>query len=214
MLQEVLDQPDPDKRVGAMAVDLDGFKALNDRFGHATGDSALAHVAGVLRAATGGHGTVARIGGDEFVIVVQDADCSKTMYSIASAIHDGLKRPMPVKRHQLTLHASIGIALADEETVAGGASTLLSAADAAMYRAKQTGKSRTEVFDSSMHTASDTSTAIMAELADGIERGEPGAPLSADSRASRPGRSWATRPWCGGSTRRAACSCRGRSCRT
>ncbi|MFV0287596.1 MAG: putative bifunctional diguanylate cyclase/phosphodiesterase, partial [Demequina sp.] len=172
VLQEVLDQPDPDKRVGAMAVDLDGFKALNDRFGHATGDSALAHVAGVLRAATGGHGTVARIGGDEFVIVVQDVDCSKTMYSIASAIHDGLKRPMPVKRHQLTLHASIGIALADEETVAGGASTLLSAADAAMYRAKQTGKSRTEVFDSSMHTASDTSTAIMAELADGIERGE------------------------------------------
>ncbi|WP_084129940.1 bifunctional diguanylate cyclase/phosphodiesterase [Demequina sp. NBRC 110055] len=172
VLQEVLDQPNPEQYVGVLAVDLDGFKALNDRFGHATGDSALVHVAGVLRAATAGHGTVARTGGDEFVIVVQHQDCSTTMYGIATAIHDGLKRPLPLKRHQVQLHASIGIAVADPDTIAGGAPTLLSAADAAMYRAKQTGKARTEVFEPSMHTASDTAAALVGEMSEAIERGE------------------------------------------
>lgn len=172
VLQELLDQPDPEFRVGVLAIDLDGFKGLNDRFGHATGDNALVHVAGILRAATGGRGTVSRIGGDEFVIVVQDPDCSKAMYDIAGAIHDGLRRPIQVKRHQITLHASVGIAMADAETIHGGAPALLSAADAAMYRAKSLGKSRTEVFDTSMQHTSDRHSALAAELAQAIERGE------------------------------------------
>ena len=172
VLQEVLDQPNPEQYVGVLAVDLDGFKALNDRFGHATGDTALVHVAGILRAATAGHGTVARTGGDEFVIVVQHEECSKTMYGIATAIHEGLKRPVPIKRHPIQLHASIGIAVADADTIAGGAPTLLSAADAAMYRAKQTGKARTEVFEPSMHTASDTAAALVGEMSEAIDRGE------------------------------------------
>jgi diguanylate cyclase (GGDEF)-like protein/PAS domain S-box-containing protein len=172
VLQQVLDQPDAHTRVGVIAVDLDGFKGLNDRFGHATGDNALVHVAGVLRAATAGRGTVSRIGGDEFVIVIQDSDLSKALFDIASAIHAGLKRPVQVKRHQITLQASLGIAMADSELVAGGAPSLLSAADAAMYRAKAAGKSRTEVFDSSMRAAVDSQSALAAELADAIERGD------------------------------------------
>src|SRR5690554_4744402 len=172
VLQQVLDQPDATRRVGVIAVDLDGFKGLNDRFGHATGDTALVHVAGILRAATAGRGTVARLGGDEFVIVVQDDDCSRAMIDIANAIHAGLRRPLQVKRHQINLHASVGIAMADEDAVAGGAPVLLSAADAAMYRAKAAGKSRTEVFDASMRTVSDKQSALAGELADAIERGD------------------------------------------
>ncbi|WP_082093518.1 putative bifunctional diguanylate cyclase/phosphodiesterase [Demequina sediminicola] len=172
VLQELLDQPDPVARVGVLAVDLDGFKNLNDKFGHATGDNALVHVAGVLRTATGGRGTVARIGGDEFVIVVQDDDCSKAMYDIAAAIHEGLHRPMLVKRHHIELFASVGIAMADGETIHGGAPSLLSAADAAMYRAKSLGKSRTEVYDASLHHTDEGQSALAAELADAIERGE------------------------------------------
>lgn len=172
VLQQVLEQPDPTSRVGVIAVDLDGFKGLNDRFGHATGDNALVHVAGVLRSATAGRGTVARIGGDEFVIVVQDPDCSKALFEIAGAIHSGLKRPLQVKRHQLNLHASVGIAMADEDTMQGGAPSLLSAADAAMYRAKALGKSRTEVYDPSMRATTENQSVLSGELAQAIENGD------------------------------------------
>jgi len=172
VLQGVLDQPDAADRVGVIAVDLDGFKGLNDRFGHATGDNALVHVAGVLRAATAGRGTVARIGGDEFVIVVQDADCSKALHEIAGAIHSGLKRPLQVKRHQINIHCSLGIAMADEDTISGGAPSLLSAADSAMYRAKALGKSRTEVYDPSMRATTEHQSELAEELAQAIERGD------------------------------------------
>jgi len=172
VLQKVLEQPDADQRVGVIAVDLDGFKGLNDRFGHAMGDNALVHVAGVLRTATAGRGTVARIGGDEFVIVVQDPDASKALFEIANAVHQGLKRPVQVKRHQITLHASLGIAMADDDTIAGGAPSLLSAADAAMYRAKSAGKSRTEVYEPSMRTTSDSQSSLARDLAAAIEARE------------------------------------------
>jgi len=172
VLQQVLEQPNAYGRVGVIAVDLDGFKGLNDRFGHATGDNALVHVAGVLRSATAGRGTVARIGGDEFVIVVQDDACSEALFEIAGAIHIGLKQPLQVKRHLIAVNASLGIALADEDTTEGGAPSLLSAADAAMYRAKSSGKSRTEIFDVSMRTSTDSHSALSAELARAIENGD------------------------------------------
>lgn len=172
VLQDVLDQPDADARVGVIAVDLDGFKVLNDRFGHATGDTALIHVAGVLRAATGGRGTVARLGGDEFVIVVQDPNCSKALFEIAAAIHHGLKRPVQVKRHQIELRASVGIAMADADTMEGGAPTMLGAADAAMYRAKLAGKSRTEVFHPSMLSTTSDQAGLTTELESAIENGQ------------------------------------------
>lgn len=172
VLKRVLDQPDAQSRVGLIAVDLDGFKGLNDRFGHAVGDNALVHVAGVLRVAAADRGTVARIGGDEFVIVVQDTELTEALFEIANAIHTGLKRPVQVKRHHITLHASVGIAVANDETLVGGGPTLMSAADAAMYRAKTLGKSRTEMFDPTMRTTSDAQTALSAELASAIEQGQ------------------------------------------
>lgn len=170
VLKRVLDQPDAQSRVGVIAVDLDGFKGLNDRFGHAVGDNALVHVAGVLRVAAADRGTVARIGGDEFVIVVQDYELSTALFEITNAIHAGLKRPVQVKRHQITLHASVGIAVADDETLEGGAVTLLSAADAAMYRAKTLGKSRTEVFHPAMRSTSGAQATLASELSSAIEQ--------------------------------------------
>ncbi|WP_084075786.1 bifunctional diguanylate cyclase/phosphodiesterase [Demequina sp. NBRC 110052] len=172
VLQQLLTKADAVDTVGVIAVDLDGFKGLNDRFGHATGDNALVHVAGVLRAATAGLGTVSRIGGDEFIIVVQAPDCGQAMSDVATAIHDGLKRPLQVKRHQINLHASIGVARADAELVAGGASALLTAADAAMYRAKASGKSRTEIYHHSMRSATDSQSALALELDGAIRRGD------------------------------------------
>ncbi|WP_082091991.1 putative bifunctional diguanylate cyclase/phosphodiesterase [Demequina pelophila] len=172
VLQKMLDQPDADGRVGVIAIDLDGFKALNDRFGHATGDTALVHVAGVLRAAAGGRGTVARLGGDEFVVAVQGPDTSKALFDIAASFHEGLRRPLTIKRHQIQLAGSVGIALADEDTRPGGGPALLGAADAAMYRAKATGRNRTEVYEPSMRTRSEGEEELAQELARAIDRGE------------------------------------------
>ncbi len=172
VLQRVLAKHADDEQVGVIAVDLDGFKGLNDRFGHATGDNALVHVAGVLRTAAGSRGTVSRIGGDEFIIVVQAPDCARAMREIADAIHAGLRRPLQVKRHQINLNASVGLVVGDQEIVAGGPTALLSAADAAMYRAKASGRSRTEIYDSSMRTATDSQSALALELDDAIRRGD------------------------------------------
>lgn len=172
VLQRALETPDATARVGVIAIDLDGFKGLNDKYGHAAGDTALAHVSGVLRSAAKGRGTVARTGGDEFVIVVQALDCSKALYEISAAIHEGLQQPLQLKRHELSLHCSVGIAMADDDTVAGGAPTLLSAADSAMYRAKALGKSRTEVYDPSMRATTEHGSVLTGELAIAIDRGD------------------------------------------
>ena len=163
VLQAVLEQPEAAERVAVLACDLDGFKAINDRYGHAAGDEVLVHVAGVLRAAAARRGSVARLGGDEFVVVVQDDDAAKAVFEVASAVHAALREPVRIDRRRLTVAASIGIATADPETIEGGAPALLAAADAALYRAKAAGKSRTEVYDPSMAVAS--STGVLRELA-------------------------------------------------
>lgn len=166
VLQSVLEQPGVVDRVAVIACDLDGFKQVNDRYGHAAGDELLVHVAGVLRAATARRGTVARLGGDEFVVVVQDADGPRAVFEIAAAIHAGLVEPARIARRRVQVAASIGIALADPETVEGGAPALVAAADAALYRAKAAGRGRTEVYDASMSATS--TTGVHRELADAI----------------------------------------------
>ncbi len=171
VLQSVLEQPRGNERVAVLAADLDEFKAINDRYGHAAGDEVLVHVAGVLRAATGGRGTVARLGGDEFVVVLQDLDSAKTVFEVAATVHASLKEPVRLHRRRMVVRASIGIAMADPDTMTGGAPGLLAAADAALYRAKQAGRSRTEVYDSSMEIVGGRQ-GLQSELAGAIDRGE------------------------------------------
>ncbi len=167
VLQAVLEQPAASERVAVLACDLDGFKEINDRYGHAAGDDVLVHVAGVLRAAAARRGTVARLGGAEFVVVVQDDDAAKAAFEIAAAVHHSLRETVRVARRRITTAASIGIATADLELVDGGAPALLAAADAALYRAKAAGRSRTEVYEPSM--AASSATGIVRELAQAVE---------------------------------------------
>ncbi|WP_081861473.1 bifunctional diguanylate cyclase/phosphodiesterase [Cellulomonas sp. HZM] len=170
VLQSVLEQPGVVDRVAVLACDLDGFKEINDRYGHAAGDEVLVHVAGVLRAATARRGTVARLGGDEFVVVVQDIDGPKAVFEVAAAIHAGLQEPVRVARRRLAVAASIGIALADPDMADGGAPAMLAAADAALYRAKAAGRGRTEVYDPTMSHIS--GAGLQSELAGALEAGE------------------------------------------
>lgn len=171
-LQRAVEPPDAAGRIAVLAVDLDEFKQINDKYGHPAGDDVLVHVAGVLRAATAGRGTVARLGGDEFLIVIQDDAAARIAFEVAAGIHRGLLNPVRTHRRQLPVRASIGIAVAEPALLAGGAMGMLAAADAALYRAKGGGRSRTEVYDRSMAMTKGTKHGVVAELVQAIERGE------------------------------------------
>jgi len=132
----------------------------------------LVHVAGVLRGATAGRGLVARQGGDEFVIVVVDDDAARIAFEIAAGIHKGLLNPVRTQRRQLPVRASVGIAVAEPSILATGAMGMLAAADAALYRAKGAGRSRTEVYDPSMVVTAGQRHGAVAELVHAIEAGE------------------------------------------
>jgi diguanylate cyclase (GGDEF)-like protein len=123
-------------------VDLDGFKAVNDRFGHEAGDQLLVAVGERLRAATRDADTVARLGGDEFVILGEDIDHAAEPVEIAERIVASLKRPFELAAGDISISGSVGIAVARG---ADGASELLVRADLAMYAAKQRGPGRHEL---------------------------------------------------------------------
>ena len=171
-LQAALAEEDAAGRCAVLMIDLDEFKEINDRFGHPAGDEVLVHVAGVLRAAAGGRGMPSRLGGDEFVVVVQDADAGRASFEIAAAIHYGLANPVRTQRRRFPVKASIGVAVVDDELRASGSMGVLAAADAALYRAKAGGRSRTEVYQPDMDVAQSTRHGARAELTRAIENGE------------------------------------------
>ena len=119
-------------------IDLDGFKTLNDSYGHEAGDQLLVHVAGQLTAATRADDTVARLGGDEFVVLCEDSSIEAAEV-VAARIAQALRVPVMVADRTIAVTASIGVAAA---RASHGAMELLSDADAAMYRAKNLGRDR------------------------------------------------------------------------
>jgi diguanylate cyclase (GGDEF)-like protein len=133
-----------DSRVAVMLVDLDDFKQVNDRFGHRAGDAALREVAERLSACMRKADTLARQGGDEFVVVIpelaNEADCDV----VAGKILHALEAPLAIEDEAVRLGASIGISLYPADARDGEA--LLRNADAAMYRAKQSGGNRTRYY--------------------------------------------------------------------
>ncbi len=125
---------------GVLFVDLDGFKAVNDRHGHATGDAALVELGMRLRTAVRPGDTIARIGGDEFVAVCEEVDETSAL-AIGRRILEAIQRPFVAGELPLSVSASVGIALGHAD-----ADALLAQADAAVYRAKAEGRGRVELF--------------------------------------------------------------------
>jgi diguanylate cyclase (GGDEF)-like protein len=126
-------------------LDFDGFKAINDRLGHAGGDEVL-HLAAVRVASTlRAQDTVARFGGDELVVLSEHVHARDAAAGIAERILVALRRPLVVEGEEITLSASIGICFAEEEGLTRA--ELLSAADGAMYRAKAAGPGRYVIAD-------------------------------------------------------------------
>ena len=131
--------------VGLLFIDLDHFKAVNDTLGHALGDGILKEVADRLAAVVRPGDTVARFGGDEFVVLCERLDDPGDAVVIAHRIDGALQRPLRVDEREFELGVSIGISYADPEAVDPLA--VLQDADAAMYRAKSEGRGHWVIFD-------------------------------------------------------------------
>jgi diguanylate cyclase (GGDEF)-like protein len=125
-------------RISLLFVDLDGFKPVNDRFGHAAGDAVLVDVAQRLTGCVRQSDTVARLGGDEFALLLEDVNPTEVS-SACDRILAALSRGAHVAGHQLSLSASIGVASGDSSETA---ESMLRNADLAMYEAKARGKNQ------------------------------------------------------------------------
>ncbi|NOD92127.1 diguanylate cyclase [Ruegeria sp. HKCCD4884] len=123
-----------------MHLDLDFFKSVNDRLGHAAGDFVLQQAARIMIEETRSEDTVARVGGDEFVIVFKDLTRDDRLKAIADRLIQRLNEPMLFQNQQCTVSASIGTALSTQFQVPKAAD-ILHAADLALYQAKRDGRS-------------------------------------------------------------------------
>jgi diguanylate cyclase (GGDEF)-like protein/PAS domain S-box-containing protein len=137
--------------VAALFLDLDRFKMINDSLGHDAGDEVLIEVGRRLTNAMRTGDTVARFGGDEFVVVCEGVDNTRAVMLAAERITEALAEPFPVARGEVNvLTASIGIAMSQVPT--DRAESLLRDADAAMYRAKSRGGATTQLFDEALRS--------------------------------------------------------------
>ena len=169
---------DPENRFALLYIDLDEFKVINDSLGHQVGDKLLIEVARRLSACArkvdtiaripGDH--VARIGGDEFVMLLEDLAAPEDALRVAERIHSALAEPFNLGVHDLVARGSIGVATSDGSYARP--EEVLRDADIALYQAKQAGKSCTCVFDPQMHQRAMTRWSTETELRRAIERDE------------------------------------------
>ncbi len=131
--------------IGAVLyLDLDNFKSINDAFGHAVGDQALQRAAEIMQSALRKGDTIARLSGDEFVILLDPISDLLDAEKVANHIIRALSRPFIIESHEIMLSSSVGIALFPSD--GSDPDSLLQSADAAMYSAKQEGKYRAKFY--------------------------------------------------------------------
>jgi diguanylate cyclase (GGDEF)-like protein len=136
--------------IAVLFIDLDNFKVVNDSLGHNAGDKLLVELGGRLRAAIRPSDTIARFGGDEFVVLCEDITEAHDAVVVGERIVAAAIEPFMLEGREMFVSASVGVALAiDGEATP---ETLLRDADAAMYRAKERGRGRVEVFDEALRT--------------------------------------------------------------
>ncbi|NOJ60217.1 EAL domain-containing protein [Arthrobacter sp. 260] len=155
--------------VAVLFCDLDRFKAINDTHGHQAGDSVLTEVARRLQSAVRPSDTVARLSGDEFVILCQEATGEQAS-AAASRILAALDAPILVGDIEVFVTASIGIALSDPEHTSSSA--LLRDADDAMYAAKEQGRNRSSIYDKAIGVQVRTRAQLESDLLRGIRDGQ------------------------------------------
>ncbi len=135
--------------IALLFIDLDRFKAVNDTLGHDSGDELLISVARRLQSQVRSSDTVARLAGDEFVIILDDFVDSAFMASISEKIVDSFQKPFSIKGRQLYMTISIGISISSDSCM--DAETLIKHADMAMYRAKEGGRNGLSFYTSELN---------------------------------------------------------------
>jgi diguanylate cyclase (GGDEF)-like protein len=155
---------------GLLFVDLDGFKAVNDAYGHARGDEVLRRTARRMRTAVRPGDVVCRLGGDEFVVLVESVASERDLVELAERLIAVVGEPIALEDDRVTIGASIGVAVARD----GGTDpdVLIAEADTAAYRAKQRGRGRAEVFDETLRLQLSERAELEAAIAAGLTGGE------------------------------------------
>ena len=156
--------------LAVLFVDLDDFKNINDSLGHGDGDELLVGVAARLSGALRTGDTIARMGGDEFAVLVEEAPDADSPVEVAERLLATLQAPFEHRGKELFIHASIGVAVSTGRDQT--ADELLRNADVSMYKAKGSGKNRVQVFEPSMHAAALARLALKVDLERALERDE------------------------------------------
>jgi diguanylate cyclase (GGDEF)-like protein len=160
---------DENRRAALLFVDIDDFKIINDRFGHDVGDQVLAGVAARLQELLRPGDTVARLSGDEFGVLVEDVTDERQARSIATRVIRAFDRPIETMDRAVRVSVSVGVA---ERSAALDADSLISNADFAMYRAKQSGKGRYRLYEAAERDAADVDARLRADLRGAAGRDE------------------------------------------
>ena len=158
------------RAVAVMFLDLDQFKLVNDTLGHTVGDRLLQAIAARLVNCVRAEDTVARMGGDEFTILLADLSDRRGAANVAQKILEAVRHPVRVDEHELFVTTSIGIAIFPDD--GDDAETLLKNADRAMYRAKELGRDNYQYATSARLDGTDTRLALERDLRRALERDE------------------------------------------
>jgi diguanylate cyclase (GGDEF)-like protein len=159
-----------DARVAVLVVDLDGFKEVNDTQGHAGGDALLVQAGERMKACAGDDGFVARVGGDEFVLVMPSIVRDDEAENLGRRVLEALAHVFTVRDQHAFVSASVGIAIHPQD--AGDADELLSHADQALYEAKAAGRARCHRFSPALRARAQRRLRLAHELRSAVQRGQ------------------------------------------
>jgi diguanylate cyclase (GGDEF)-like protein/PAS domain S-box-containing protein len=158
------------RSLAVLYMDLDGFKTINDRFGHETGDQLLVEVSKRMKAALRDVDTLARMGGDEFVAVLNNVDSVQDCMLMVTRVLEACAQPVHIQGQDLKVTASIGVTLFPQDNAEPD--QLMRHADQAMYEAKQSGKNKFHMFDSAQDAEAKSRSQMQELIAQGIANNE------------------------------------------
>ncbi len=159
-----------DYRYAVLFLDLDRFKVVNESLGHSRGDKLLRNIARKLTLELRGNDSVARFGGDEFAVLLDDLTAPRQAIGVAKRIREALSEPVSIDEHEVFTSASIGVVLGSEHDTSS--EQILRDADIAMNRAKKAGKSQFKIFSSQMHAQAMRLLNLEGDLRRALDRGE------------------------------------------